>query len=502
MKILSVPEIRKTDAYTIEHEPIASIDLMERAAAACFEWIMHRFDKFNSFKIICGTGNNGGDGLAIARMMAHADYNVKVYVICCNEKQSDDFSTNENRLHQLFPNVIAVVKDEKDFPAIHETDVVIDAVFGTGLSKPTEGVTASFIRHINKSNATVIAVDIPSGLFVDVAVNHNDAIIRAKHTLTFQCPKFSFMFAENNQYVGEFEVLDIGLDEKYIDQLPKAAFFIDNESVKNILKTRTKFSNKGMYGHGLLIAGSYGKMGAAVLASRACLRSGIGLLTVHVPKFGYEIIQTAVPEAMVQKDADDSVFSSDITTEIFSAVGIGCGIGTSEKTQNAFRKLLSTCNLPMVLDADAINILGLKEKTSIHIPENSILTPHPKEFERITEKARNDFHRHELQIEFAKKHRVFVVLKGAHTCIACPDGTVFFNSTGNPGMAKGGSGDALTGIILSFLAQGYSPQQSCILGVYLHGLAGDIAAQKMSEPAMLATDLIENLGEAFKEISR
>ncbi len=500
MKILSASEIRQADAYTTEHEPMASIDLMERAAAACFEWIKKRFDKFHLFKIVCGTGNNGGDGLAVARMMLESDYNVMVYVIRHSEKYSGDFKINEQRLLKINSDCLTNVYDEKDFPAIHENDVVIDAIFGTGLSKPIEGLVALFIQQINKSPAAVISIDIPSGLFADSEVDHGNTIIHSKHTLTFEAPKLTFMFSENDQYVGEWSVLDIGLDRNFIEQLPSNTFLIEEQTVKKIFKPRPKFSHKGMYGHALLIAGSHGKMGAAVLAARACLRSGIGLLTVHVPKCGYEIIQISVPEAMTETDADENVFTSKGSTENFNAVGIGCGIGTDDQTLNAFIYFLSFCKVPLVIDADAINMLGQNKDLLKCLPENSILTPHPKEFERITEKTKNDFHRHELQIIFAEKYKVFVVLKGAHTCIACPDGTVFFNNTGNPGMSKGGSGDALTGIILSFLGQGYSSKQACVLGVYLHGAAGDCAAKKMGMESILTSDLIENIGDAFKNL--
>lgn len=500
MKILSSTEIKSADAYTLVHEPIASVDLMERAAVACFRWISHRFDLSHSFKIFCGTGNNGGDGLAIARLMTQANYVVDVFVVLYNDKKSDDFKINEQRLGRQSHRTMNVVKDDSDLPVLQKKDVVIDAIFGTGLNKPAEGLAAVCIRHINNSASIVIAIDMPSGLFADASVDHDTAIIKATHTLSFQVPKLAFLFSENDRYVGNWKILDIGLNEDYIDQLPSNQFLIDLKMVKSFLKTRKKFSHKGIFGHALLIAGSYGKIGAAVLAARSCLRTGTGLLTVHIPQCGYQVIQTSVPEAMVQTDDDESVLSSLISTDKFTAVGIGCGIGTEEKTRKAFTSLLSATKIPMVLDADAINILGNNKELLSLLPHNTILTPHPKEFERITEKAANDFHRHQVQLNFVLKYKVYVVLKGAHSCIACPDGSVYFNNTGNPGMAKGGSGDALTGIILSLLAQHYSPKEACILGVYVHGLAGDIAAKKMSMQSMIPSDLIENLGEAFIEI--
>ncbi len=500
MKILSSSQIRQADGYTIANEPVISIDLMERAALACFEWLTNHFDKSHSFKIFCGMGNNGGDGLVIARMMLEANFNVEVFVIRYSNNGSEDFKTNEERLNKLNPDLIKNMYSEKDLPSVRKEEIIIDAIFGTGLSKPTEGFVAACIRHINRSAATAIAIDIPSGLFADMNSNHDDAIIQATYTLSFQAPKPAFMFAENYRYVGEWKILNINLDEKFIESIPSNYFLIDRDLVRSFVKARPKFSHKGMYGHALLVAGSLGKMGAAVLASRACARSGAGLLTVHIPACGYEIIQSSVPEAMAEVDSDQHIYSDEIEFKNYNAVGIGCGIGTEKKTQEAVMKLLTSIKVPLVLDADAINILSLDKKKLDRLPENAILTPHPKEFERITEKARNDFHRLELQIEFTKRYNVFVVLKGAHSCITCPDGKIYFNNTGNPGMAKGGTGDALTGIILSLLAQGYSPEQACMLGVFVHGLAGDLAAERMSVRSMTASDLVENIGAAFKKI--
>jgi len=433
-------------------------------------------------------------------MLYELNYSVHVYVLGFAEKSSDDFKINAQRLTEVNPGAIVEVLHPTDIPALEESDVVIDAIFGTGLSKPAEGIISAFIRHINHSSSKVISVDIPSGLFADVPSDHNSAIIKADYTLSFEVPKLAFMFAENYQYTGDWKILSIGLDQKFIENLPSNKKLVDQKLVSSILKVRSKFSHKGNYGHALLIAGSYGKVGAAVLAARACLRSGTGLLTVHVPRCGYSILQTAVPEAMIQTDSDENIYTSQIEMKKFSAVGVGPGIGIEEATKKALTHLIKSSEAPMVLDADAINILGDERNLISGLPENTVLTPHIKEFERITEKAKNDFHRHELQIEFAVKHKVIVVLKGAHTCIALPDGSVYFNNTGNPGMAKGGSGDALTGIILSLLAKGYSPADACIAGVHIHGLAGDIAAEEKGVESMLASDLIENIGSAYKEI--
>jgi len=402
-------------------------------------------------------------------------------------------------LHDLTVNIF-FIQSQEFFPVIEDNDVVIDALYGSGLNRPLKDLSAELVDHINRSEALVIAIDVPSGMFIDKSSLGN-AVIKAGMTLTFQCLKMCFLLAENESYTGSVHVLDIGLLPAFPETVSSCFQLLGSSVIKKIYRPRNAFAHKGNFGHALLIAGSYGKIGAAVLAARACLRSGAGLLTVHIPGCGYQVIQTSVPEAMVQADAEDRILTSLIETNNFSAVGIGCGIGTAPKTIEALKHILSACKSPLILDADAINILGQDKKLLDILPENSVLTPHPKEFERITQKAKNDFHRHDLQREFAKKHHVIVVLKGAHTSIAFPDGRVYFNVTGNPGMAKGGSGDALTGIILSLQAQKYSPENASILGVYLHGLAGDIALKKQSVQSLLATDLVENLGEAFKKIS-
>lgn len=499
MKILSLAQIREADQYTIDKEPVASIDLMERAALACVNWIEERYDAQTEFKIVCGQGNNGGDGLAIARLLTDRNYKAQVFIVNHSEKLAPDFIANYERIGSKneIVNVISVASFQNKFQPTQNT-VIIDAILGSGLNKSVTGLIADCISYINRLSLPVISIDIPSGLYGD---NLNDAtsiIIKANFTLTFQFPKLSFMFTENAGCVGEFSVLDIGLHPEYIGQAPTKDHFITRNDACSFLKTRSKIAHKGIFGHALLIAGSYGKIGAAVLSSKACMRSGVGLLTVHIPKCGYEILQTTVPEVMVDTDEEQNFISNAIKIEKYNAIGIGPGIGVEKETQNAVKLLIQNSSAPLVFDADAINIIAENKTWLSFIPANSIFTPHPKEFERLVGKAKNSEERLQLQREFSFKYHSYVVLKGAHTAISCPDGTVFFNSTGNPGMATAGSGDVLTGIITSLLAQNYSAQQACMLGVYLHGSAGDFAAHKKTEESMIASDIIENLGEAFK----
>ncbi|CAN5629351.1 bifunctional ADP-dependent NAD(P)H-hydrate dehydratase/NAD(P)H-hydrate epimerase [soil metagenome] len=491
MKILSAAQIRSADAYTIKHEPVVSLDLMERAAVACVEWLSNNLSRNYSFKIFCGPGNNGGDGLAIGRLLLSSGFNVKVFVVRESEKYSPDFLENERRLRSLFPSAFHEIKFEKDFPVLTADDCVVDALFGTGLSKPVAGFLSMLIEHINSSHAEIISIDIPSGLFADTHTS-SETVIRAKHTLSFQLPKLAFMFAENEKYVGAFHLLNIGLDQHFIFEANANDYYLTGDLLKGFLKPRNKFSHKGNYGHALLVAGIKGKMGAAVLASKACLRTGVGLLSVRVPESGNDIMQISCPEAMSA--------IGEIDFEKYAAIGIGPGIGIDDEASNTLSQILQHAKCPLVLDADALNIISADKKLLNQVPLNSILTPHPKEFERLFGKTQSDFERHQLQITYSKTHKIFIVLKGAHTCVTTPEGISYFNSTGNPGMAKGGSGDVLTGMITSLLAQGYSSLESSLLGVYLHGLAGDIAADKKGMDGMIARDLVNGIAEAWKTV--
>ncbi|HOX77683.1 MAG TPA: NAD(P)H-hydrate dehydratase [Bacteroidales bacterium] len=502
MKILPVEKIREADAYTIAHEPVESVDLMERAAMKCYNWLKKRVDADRPLKIFCGPGNNGGDGLAIARMMAESHHQVSVYVIRYSEKSSRDFLINYERLtgHSSVP--VFDIKDGDRLPEISEEDVVVDALFGSGLNKPAEGFSAAVIRHINASRSLIVAIDMPSGLFCDMPTDEKAGpVVRADYTLTFQAPKLAFLFAENDIRVGEWVVLDIGLHPGFTDSLEVKNFLLTREMASGLLKPRTKFAHKGHFGHALLIAGGYGRMGAAVLAAEACLRSGVGLLHAHAPAKGVNVIQTAVPEAMITIDADEECLSSLPDLSPFTAIGIGPGIGFDMKTKNALKLLIQNTSVPMLFDADALTILAENRTWISFVPRNSVFTPHPKEFERLAGKATDDFHRNRLQREFCIRHGVWIVLKGAHSCICGPDGVCYFNTTGNPGMATGGSGDVLTGLILGLLAQRYSPRDACLLGVFLHGLAGDLAAKKIGMASLLAGDITRNIGKAFKKLS-
>ena len=500
--LYSAEQIRQWDQYTIQHEPIASIDLMERAAAKCTDWLERNNYTENTFHIFCGKGNNGGDGLAIARMLAHLKCTVIVYILEFGHKGTDDFQTNLARLHQ-YPEInICFIQTEENFHELNKNDIVVDALFGSGLNRGLEGVTAKLVNHINQSGCAIISIDIPSGLFTDhSSLGHT--ITKADHTLSFQCYKKAFLMAENSEFIGELHILEIGLHPDFYKTVNSKLELIDENVIRSIYKPRNRFGHKGSFGHALIVAGSYGKIGAAILSAKACLRSGVGLLSCHIPKCGYDILQTTIPEAMVMTDFNSS-FNTKIDDDFtkYKAIGIGPGIGTASETKMMLREIFEKYKLPVVLDADALNSIASQKDMLKLIPANSILTPHPKEFERLFGETANEFDRIDLASQKAKELNVIVVLKGHHTFIATPDGNNFFNSTGNAGMATGGSGDVLTGIITGLLAQGYTSAESAILGVYLHGLAGDIAAKKYSMEAMIAGDIIESLKEVYRTIGR
>ena len=493
MKIPNIQAARAADAYTIENEPISSVDLMERAATQIYFWLMKKLKtKEVSIKIFCGMGNNGGDGLVLARLLATNDIFAQVYIVHVSEHFSHDCEVNYLRLKEIPEVPIFDIYAKDDFPKISDDEIIIDALFGSGLSRPLEGLAAELVNHLNDNQAVRIAIDIASGLNGD-AINNGGVLFRPDYTLSMQFPKMAFLYPENEPFVGKWEVLDIKIHPDYIENLETANFYTTADVIKPLLHKRGKHSHKGTYGHALLIAGSTGKTGAALLASEACMRSGVGLLTTHLPKSAMLPLQVYLPEAMISPDKSDDCFSQLPDLQPFNAIGVGPGLGKAEETVNALKNLIQEVKVPMVLDADALNIISENKTWLAFLPERTIITPHPKEFERLFGKTDNSQQRIELQREMSVKHNIIIVLKGANTSITFPNGSCFFNSTGNPGMATAGSGDVLTGIILSLLAQRYTPEEAAIIGVFMHGRAGDKAAEKLGMESMIAGDIVKNL---------
>lgn len=503
MKLFTAIQISEIDAYTVEHEPILSVNLMERAVRQVFDWFKKYLSGASAIHIFVGPGNNGGDGLALARMLLIDGWRVSVYLVNDSGSFAPDTRLNLERL-QYHPraHVVDLELGLSQLPVIDKNDVVVDAIFGTGLSRQPSGLALEVIRHINLSLAHVVAIDIPSGLKAEDNTGFDQqAVVKASETLTFQFPKLSFFMSGNEVFVGQWHVLDIGLHPKIIADTPSDFSFIRIDELKSLLKVRGRFAHKGIFGHALLCAGSYGMMGAAQLSALGCLRSGVGLLTLHVPQCGVDILQSSVPEAMVSSDVDFRFLSHPPVLERYSALGVGPGLGRDDKPALFIQQLLDGgINIPLVMDADALYIMSENKHWWSRVPHNSIITPHPGEFDRLTHNHNDGFARMESAREFARTHHIVVVLKGAHTLVATPDGSVCFNSTGNSGLATGGSGDVLTGIILSLLAQGYQPSDAALVAVAIHGLAADLALSQQSEESLLPSDVIGHLGKAFLQI--
>ncbi len=549
MKIFPSSSIKKLDAYTIEHEPIASIDLMERAATALTNAITERWGVETPVTVFAGPGNNGGDALAVARMMAEKGYKMEVFLFNTTGNLSPDCQTNKELLEMMNEITFHEISSQFVPPVLTTDHLVIDGLFGSGLNKPLSGGFAAVVKYINNSSATIVSIDLPSGLMSEEnTYNVKANIIRADVTFSLQLPKLAFLFAENSEFVGEWELLNIGLSERGIEKTDTNYEMMEMEDIRSLMKPRKQFDHKGNFGHALLIAGSKGMAGASILAARACLRSGVGLLTVHAPICNNDILQMAVPEAMVETDACDTYFAVPTDTDDYNAVAIGPGLGRDEETDAALIEQLDQCLCPVVLDADALNLLANHRHALTHLPKGSILTPHPKELERLVGKCQDSYERLMRACELARTAHVHIILKGAYSAVITPEGKCFFNPTGNPGMATGGSGDVLTGVVLALLAEGYSTEEAakigtymegkCFfnptgnpgmatggsgdvltgvvlallaegysteeaakIGTYIHGLAGDIAQKKQGMIGMTAGDIVSCLPGAWRLVS-
>jgi NAD(P)H-hydrate epimerase len=500
MKIFTAAQIKACDAYTIHASGITSVELMERAAGKCAEWLMLHMPKDAVYIVLCGTGNNGGDGLALTRMLNRQGYGAKAFLLHFSPELSDDCRANLARLQNIDAELISILQSGSFITDIPSNIIIIDAILGTGLNRPAEGWVAEFITHINQLPNKKIAIDIPSGMPADNIPDNEAPILKAEHTLSFQFYKRSFLHPEMGRLAGDVHILDIGLHKTFISSTQTNYQTIDIEKIKELYKPRDQFSNKGTYGDALLVGGSYGMMGAITLAAKAALRAGAGKVKAFIPECGYNIIQTAVPEAMCQTKGEKHITSISGWNEA-KAIGIGPGLGTQEYTARAFTDFIQACKQPVVIDADGLNLLAKQPELLHKLPEQSVLTPHPKEFERLFGKSTNSMQQLEQARTQAMRYNIYIALKGHYTAAVTPEGECWYNTTGNAGMATGGSGDVLTGILTGLMAQGYNSYEAVLLSVYLHGLAGDIAAATHSQEAMIAGDIIDNLGKAFLTIS-
>lgn len=491
--VLSATQIREADAYTIANEPVASIDLMERASRAFVQKFSSLAPAGRQISIFCGMGNNGGDGLAIGRILYQQGHRIQAFYVGSLEKASADFRVNYERLSRL---TSVYELSDPDQVVVRENDLVIDGLFGSGLARPVEGIHAAVINRINAANATVFAIDMPSGMFAD-SIPESGETIRADFTITFQTPKLVFFQPDATKFVGAWHVVDIGLNKRFLSGCDTPWYLTGLEDLR--LPVRSRFAHKGDAGRLLLVAGSKGKIGAATLSARAALRSGCGLLFIHSPGCGTSILQVNVPEAMVIEDEHMEIISQVEPAEGITTVAIGPGIGTDPMTVEAFAGLMRRLKKPVVIDADGINILAQHNDLLEIIPEESILTPHPGEFRRLVGEWKSDLEKLSLLRSFCRKYRLNVVLKGAYSAVCDPEGTVFYNPTGNPGMATGGTGDVLTGMVAGLLVQGLNPTDALKTAVYLHGLAGDLCQKERGVISLIASDIIEKISEAMRQ---
>lgn len=497
MKVFSAEQLHEADKITTEKHDITPLDLMERAGTQIFNWLHHRMQAAQvPVHIFCGIGNNGGDGLVLGRLLIEHGYNVHVYIANFTDKRSKCFLVNYDRIKSITKRWPILMTSEKDFPEIHADDVIIDAIFGIGLNRAPEGWVKSLIQYLNTQKAFRLSIDIPSGLHANKAIADPEAVIMANHTLTFQAPKLAFFLPESGKYVPYFEAIDIGLDPEFLYTTEPLAQLISKPEAKQFYKQREKYTHKGSYGHVLIVGGSYGKIGAIVLATRAAYKAGAGLVTAYIPKCGYQILQTTVPEAMVITDTNDAIIS-DINLEFEpSAIAVGMGLGTKKESVAALKKLLSEATGPMVIDADALNCIASNPALKKLIPKNSILTPHPGELKRLVGVWTDDYDKLEKVKKFTAKHQIIVLIKGANS-ITVFENKLYINTSGNPGMATGGSGDVLSGMIAGLMAQGYDPLMATVFATYLHGSSGNLVAQQIGFEALMAGDIIEAIGAAY-----
>ena len=476
---------------------------MERAAIQLTDSIVAEWDKDMKVVVFAGPGNNGGDALAVARMLAVRGYNVSTWLFNTSGRLSDDCKKNRDRLKDVKQVAsFVVVTEEFDPPTLDAQTLVVDGLFGSGLNKPLTGGFASLVKYVNTSPAKVVSIDIPSGLMTESnEYNVKSNIMKADVTLTLQQPKLSFLFPENQQFIGHVEVLDIGISQEGIDKTDAQFYILEKSDITPCLKRRDPFAHKGSMGHALLVAGSRGMAGAAMLAAKACLRTGVGKVTVHTPACNTLPLQIGVPEVVLDVDSDTNVVSEAVDTDCFKAMGIGPGLGTNENTAIAVIGQMRRAQCPIVVDADALNILAAHKAWLQQIPVGAILTPHIGEFDRLEGVSTDSYERLSKAMLLAERQHAYIVLKGHYTAIITPGGRVLFSPTGNPGMATAGSGDVLTGIITALLARGYTQGEACAIGTYLHGLAGDIAARSLGEESLIASDIINSLPMAFKELS-
>lgn len=498
MKIFSTQQIRDIDSKTIAYDKISSLQLMKKAAKAFFDWFVNQnYDETKPIAVVCGTGNNGGDGLVVARLLLKSGYRVRVWILEYSEKYAKDCARNI-QVAQEEKILIHKIISEKDIPDFSNSALIIDAIFGTGLTREIEGFPRTCIQRMNESEKPIISIDVPSGMFLDKKTTF---AVQASETVTLEIPKLALFLPENHQFAGNVSLVPIGLNKKAISETGTNQFYIEKEDIKKIIKPLSKFAHKGTFGHALIIGGSLGKSGSVCLASKAALKSGCGLVTAYIPQCGKQVIESNLPEAMFIVDNSENHISN-ITFELKpDAIGVGVGLGKHPETKETFYHFLQKNTFPLVVDADGINLLSENKDWLKLLPPQTILTPHPKELSRLIGDWNDDFEKIEKTKTLSAKYRLIVVIKGAYTMTVSGE-QLYLNSSGTPALATAGSGDVLTGMITSLLAQGYLPIEAVRAAIYLHGSTADITRQKIHPRSFIASDIIENIGNAYFEMEK
>lgn len=504
MKILDSERLHELDRMTMQREGISASDLIGRVARQAANEIQSRWQPSTPTVIFAGPGNNGADALALATELTQRGFRPTVYLFNIGgNKLSPDCRAQRDMAAARIgaDHIVEVTGTTFSTPHLDSQCLVVDGLFGSGLRDPLMGGFMALVRYINESGAKVVSLDMPSGLFC--LWNNNTLtrnVVHADITLAVGTPRLPFMLSDYSECVGRWQLMDIGLSADALRELPTEFHYVEGSEIRGNLRRRPDFCSKDNFGCVTLVAGSYGMMGAAVLASRACLRAGAGRVTVHAPQCGYEILQTAVPEAMFDADRQRLVIG-DITPPADNRImAVGPGIGTNDTTIDALETLIKQAHRPLILDADALNCLARRPMLLDHLPVLSLLTPHAREFDRIFEPQPSDEARLIKAIEVSRRHNILILLKGHYSALVRPDGRVYFNSSGTPALATPGSGDVLTGIIAAFMAQGHKPEVSAIIASYIHGLAGQLAQRSQGTYSVTASDIVDHIGPAILSV--
>lgn len=504
MKLFTNDNIRAIERYSIEHDGVTEYDLVDRVAEGVVSEINSRWRPNKHTVIFAGPGNNGADALAVARRLAETGFKPSVYLfnIGGNKLSATCRRYRDELLSSWSSIAFSEVVSRFTIPEINSSTLVIDGLFGSGLRDQLTGGFMALVRYINESNASVVSIDVPSGLFADWNGNSlSRNIVHADLTLCVQFPRISFFLSDNAEIVGEWKILDIGLSREAIASTPTNFHLVEEVEVKRLLRRRTEFCSKADFGSCRIIAGRYGMAGASVLACRGAIRSGVGKVTLHAPQCAFEVIQSSVPEALFEADRDKIMLTDAHTSHRYDAEGIGPGLGTDDMTVNAVESYLKNiAQRPVVIDADAINCMAIRPSMLNHVPQLSVLTPHAGEFDRLFGEQSTAESRLIKAIDVSAYHNILILLKGRYTALVRPDGKVYFNSSGSPALATAGSGDVLTGVITSLMAQKYKPEVSALLGAYIHGVAGELAAEDHGQYGVTASDVALCIGKAIKRI--